>query len=143
MLFLSAMALDIVEPSIDDQQTIIETYENDTLKLPNGPIDWSWSIEQCLTWHRPNHLYFQLGNALFLIAFLAPRGPFSVLCARCALVLGSILMLMWGYMIQCTGDVILWSAAFLVVNVIYLIYLLCRFRPIRFDKEIEAVSDAI
>lgn len=141
MMFFTAMALDIVESSTDDQQqTIIDTYDNDTFKLTNGPYDWAWSIEQCLTWHRPQHLYFQLGNALFLLAFLAPHGSYSTLCARCALVIGSILMTMWGYLVQCTADVILWSVAFLVVNVIYLLYLLCRLRPIRFDKEIEAVS---
>lgn len=121
----------------------INNYMNGTNSLdPNLPIsDWSF-MNQCLSWDRPpNHLYFQLGNALFLIAFLAPHGSHSLLCARCALVLGSILLTMWGYLIECQADVIVWNGSFLVINLVYLLTLLYRLRPIRFDKEIEAVSE--
>lgn len=117
---------------------IYSLFENGTFKLPNGPGDWS--IEHCVSWHRLHHLYFQLGNALFLIAFLLPHGSYSLLCSRCALVIGSILLTMWGYLIECSADVVVWHGSFLFINVVYLIVLLCRLRPVRFDKEIEAVS---
>lgn len=135
------MALDIVEsPSSrgDPLDLLTSFFENQTLKSANVPGDWT--VAQCLSWNRPHHLYFQLGNALFFIAFLAPHGSYGMLCARCALVVGSILMTMWGYLVECTMDVVVWSGSFLVVNIVYLIVLLCRLRPVRFDKEIEAVS---
>lgn len=163
---LSALALDIMESQTDGGGagdsvggivvssstgatinsdtlgSIVNLYDNRTFKLASGPGDWS--IEQCLlSWSRPHHLYFQLGNALFFIAFLAPHGSYGLLCSRCALVVGSILLTMWGYLIECTADVVVWSGSFIVINVIYLIVLLCRLRPVRFDKEIEAVSFVI
>lgn len=126
----------IIVGGINGQHTIT-TYDNGTFKTTAG--DWS-IIEQCLSWRRPNHLYFQLGNAFFFLAFLAPNGSYGMLWLRCALVIGCILLTMWGWLIECTGDVVLWSCIFLVTNLIYLIVLLCRLRPVRFDKEIEAVS---
>lgn len=155
MLLLSAMALDMADTSssgttIDTndvvQQISTGTYDNGTYKLSNGFNGGfggfgDWTFEQCLSWQRPpHHLYFQLANALFFIAFLAPCGSYGLLCSRCALVIGSILMTMWGYLIECTADVVVWSGSFLVINVVYLIVLLYRLRPIRFEKEIESVS---
>lgn len=140
-MILTAMALDIVDasPNSGDPLDPLGTlFDNGTFKSANGPGEWS--IEHCRSWSRPNHLYFQLANALFFIAFLAPHGSSGMLCARFALVCGSILMTMWGYLIECTADVVVWNGSFIVINFVYLIVLLCRLRPVRFDKEIEAVS---
>lgn len=161
---LSAMAFDSIEPSSsgiagdggsavnvtaasdggaggsgtgsDLLDPIFSLFENGTFQLPNG----DWSMEHCLSWNRPHHLYFQLGNALFLIAFLLPHGSYGLLCARFALVMGSISLAMWGYLIECSADVVAWNASFLIINIVYLLVLLYRLRPVRFDKEIEAVS---
>lgn len=99
-----------------------------------------WSIEQCIIWQRPHHLYFQLGNAFLLLAFLAPHRPFGILWLRAMLVIGAILLAMYGYLIDCAHDVVLWSSLFFGVNTIYLIAALCRLRPVRFEREIDAVS---
>ena len=99
-----------------------------------------WSIEQCIIWQRPHHMYFQLGNAFLLLAFLAPHRPFGILWLRAMLVIGAILLAMYGYLIDCAQDVVLWSSLFFGVNTIYLIAALCRLRPVRFDREIDAVS---
>ncbi|XP_055390112.1 myb-like protein I [Condylostylus longicornis] len=100
-----------------------------------------WSIKQCLIWSRPYEIYFQLSNAFFLIAFIAPNSPYGMLWMRSFLLIGCVLMATYGWFIQCRPDVILWSGLFLSVNFIYLIILICRLRPIRFEKEIEAVSE--
>lgn len=163
MLLLSAMALGLVESTSPNGAAAATTAggdsssvlsfsgsgggglfagiggDNDTFRT--GPGDWS--IEQCLSWRRPHHLYFQLANAFFFLAILAPHGAYGMLWLRCMLIVGFILMGMWGWLIECTGDVVLWSGIFLVGNAIYLIVLLCRVRPVRFDKEIEAVSFSI
>lgn len=161
MLLLSTMALEeattaattssIGDVNNDVQQVATGGYDisnnsNITFKLSNGFSDFvgsaisDWTFEQCGQWQPPHHLYFQLANALFFIAFLAPHGSYSLLCARFALVLGSILLTMWGYFIECTADAIVWSGSFFLINTIYLFVLIYRLRPIRFDKEIEAVS---
>lgn len=130
------------------------SFDNITYKTPNngfgigsafdgfGVALGDWTFEKCTSWQRPpHHLYFQLANALFFIAFLAPCESYGSLFARCALVTGSILMIMWSYLIECTFDVFVWSGSFLAVNVIYLIVLIYRLRPIRFEKDIESVSE--
>lgn len=137
----------------ENHQPIAATFDNGTYKaVTDGALGLGlsfdgfdgfgdWTFEKCASWQRPpHHLYFQLANALFFIAFMSPCGSYGLLCARCALVIGSILMTMWGYLIECTVDVIVWSGSFLVVNVIYLFVLVYRLRPIRFAKEIESVS---
>lgn len=106
--------------------------------IRSAPGDWS--IEQCLIWQRPHHMYFQLGNAFLLLAFLAPHRPFGILWLRSMLVVAAVLLAMYGYLIDCAQDVVLWSSLFLGINSIYLIIALCGLRPVRFEREIDAVS---
>lgn len=96
---------------------------------------------KCAQWHwqRPHHVYFQVANALFLIAFLSPHKSYGFLLARCALVFASILMTMWSYLIECSLDGVIWSGLFLVINIVYLFVLIYQMRPVRFEKEIDAV----
>lgn len=112
---------------------------NGTFKSVNS---WPRSLlEVCSSWQtEPQHFYFQLGFAFFFMAMLAPHNPFGMLWLRSILVIGCVLMAMYGWLIECTPDIVIWAVLILVVNLIYLIILLCRLRPIRFDKEIESVS---
>lgn len=114
------------------------TWDNNGTLRSINPGDWS--IEQCLIWQQPHHLYFQLGWAFLFLAFLAPHGPFGSLWMRATMLIGCIMMGMYGYLIECTPDVVLWSGLGIGINFIYLIVVLCRLRPVRFDQEIEAVS---
>lgn len=113
--------------------------DNETFRV-DAPGDWS--VEQCLSWRRPNqHLYFQLGNAFFFLAFLSTHGAWGQMWLRSMLIIGCVLMVMWGWLVECNSDAVLWSGLFLAVNLVYFVVLVCRLRPVRFDKEIEAVSD--
>lgn len=145
MLLLSAMALGLVVESTKTSADLKVTRDTDILgnetHKSTGPGDWT--IEHCSSWHRPNHLYYQLGNAFFFLAFVAPHGSYGMLWLRCSLVIGCILLTMWGWIIECTGDVVLWSSIFLATNLVYLVILLCRLRPVRFEKEIESVSSFV
>lgn len=116
-------------------------YDNNGTLRSTYPGDWS--IEQCLAWQQPHHLYFQLGWAFLFLAFLAPHGPFGSLWMRATLLIGCIMMGMYGYLVECTMDVVFWSGLGIGINFVYLIVVLCRLRPVRFDKEIEAVSEDI
>lgn len=144
MLLLSAMALGLVVESTKTTDLKItrdtDILGNETHKSTGSIGPGDWTIEHCTSWHRPNHLYYQLGNAFFFLAFVAPHGSYGMLWLRCSLVIGCILLTMWGWIIQCTGDVVFWSTIFLATNFVYLIILLCRLRPVRFEKEIESVS---
>ncbi|XP_034490682.1 blood vessel epicardial substance isoform X2 [Drosophila innubila] len=117
------------------------TWDNNGTLRSINPGDWS--IEQCLMWQQPHHLYFQLGWAFLFLAFLAPHGPFGSLWMRATMLIGCIMMGMYGYLIECTPDVVFWSGLGIGINFVYLIVVLCRLRPVRFDQEIEAVYVAL
>ncbi|XP_037029954.1 blood vessel epicardial substance isoform X2 [Bradysia coprophila] len=145
MLLLSAMALGLVVESTKTSTDLKVTRDTDLLgnetHKSTGPVDWT--IEHCALWHRPNHLYYQLGNAFFFLAFVAPHGSYGMLWLRCSLVVGCILLTMWGWIIECSADVVLWSSIFLATNLVYLVVLLCRLRPVRFEKEIESIYSSL
>ncbi|XP_031628557.1 blood vessel epicardial substance isoform X2 [Contarinia nasturtii] len=98
---------------------------------------------KCGQWQQVNDVYFQVANALFLIAFLAPHKSYGFLLARCSLVVGSILLTLWSYLIECSLDALIWSGLFLAVNFMYLLVLMYQMRPVRFEKEIDAVYVAL
>ncbi|KAL9695054.1 hypothetical protein quinque_014339 [Culex quinquefasciatus] len=99
-----------------------------------------WTLMECFSLRRTQHLYYQLGNGLFLLAFLAPNAPFGMLWLRCVVIAGCVLLIIWGWQVECTVDVVVWASLFLAVNAIYVGALLCKLRPVKFEKEIEAVS---
>lgn len=126
------------------------TSENDTSPFRSiAPIgDWTIVQPDCgssSVWRRPlsQHLYFQLGNACFLIAFLAAHGAAGQLWLRCWLCCGCVLLMLWGWLVECSSDAMLWNCVFLTVNAGYGLVLLIRLRPVRFDKEVEAVYAAL
>lgn len=98
---------------------------------------------ECFSLRRTHHLYYQIGNGLFFIAFLAPNGPFGILWLRCVVIAGCVLMIVWGWQVECTMDVVIWASLFLFVNAVYVGALLCKLRPVKFEKEIEAVYVAL
>ncbi|XP_049539821.1 uncharacterized protein LOC125953962 isoform X1 [Anopheles darlingi] len=110
---------------------------------------WPWmflgwvSGPDCFAHSQHEHLYYQIGHALFLIAFLGPNSVYGVLWLRCLALAGCVLMLLWGWLVVCSFDVIGWFSLFFAVNALYVIVLLCRLRPVKFDKEIESVYVAL
>lgn len=111
------------------------------------PGQWTFHSDlQCggLAWKTPsNHLYFQLGNGLLLLAFLSPNSLAGMLWLRCVLSVGCVLLVMWGWLIECSIDIVLWFGLFLIINLLHSIVLIVRLRPIKFDREIEAVSECV
>uniref|UniRef100_A0A1B0DB77 POPDC1-3 domain-containing protein n=1 Tax=Phlebotomus papatasi TaxID=29031 RepID=A0A1B0DB77_PHLPP len=158
MLLLSALALGLVESTgqnvasgigrggVADTSASGEDNmwdSNTTFRLDSSPVEWAIGMDlttACPTMRRPHHLYYQLGNALMAVAFLAPGGPYGQLWLRSVLVIGCVLMAMWGWLVECTVDAFIWAIVFLVINFIHVIVLLFRLRPVKFEKEIESVS---
>lgn len=99
---------------------------------------------QCESSYSLQPLYYHIGCAFFLLAFLAPSyryGP--ALYMRCTLIFGCILFLMWSYLVECRPDVLIWTLLFLFVNLIHMAILICKLRPVKFEKEIEEVSKSM
>lgn len=98
---------------------------------------------QCHSTYSLQPLYYHIGCAFFLLAFLAPSHRHgAALFMRCMFIFGSVLFAMWSYLSECRPDVLLWSAIFINANLIHLVTLICKLRPVKFDKEIEEVSNA-
>lgn len=158
------MALGLVESSNGElPETPVNSLDNNTQKTlatPNNAIngnthegtnlvDSFWNLlgnvlaNQCRQTHSLQHLYYQIGCGFFLLGFIAPSNLSGVLYMRCMLIIGCILFVMWSYLIECRPDVIIWSGLFILANFIHMAILICKLRPVKFDKEIEAVSNNI
>lgn len=154
------MALGLVETGNSEEIPTNQTFTVDTQKVStdgdgalqqDGSSDLLWSFlvkqlspiiaGQCHSTYSLQPLYYHIGCAFFLLAFLAPSHRHgAALYARCMLVFGCILFAMWSYLSECRPDVLLWSAIFIIANLIHMVILICKLRPVKFDKEIEEVS---
>lgn len=87
------------------------------------------------------HFYFHIGCGFFLLAFLATSHRYgNALYMRCMFTFGCVLFLMYSYIVECHPDVLIWTLAFIVINLIHMILLISKLRPVKFEKEIEEVS---
>lgn len=148
------MALGLVEPgNSDDSQSSNETFLEDTQKIStsvdgdgtlhhqDGASNLVWSLMlkhlgtfiagQCHSTYILQPTYYHIGCAFFLLAFLAPSHRYgAALYMRCMLVFGCILFAMWSYLTECRPDVLIWSAVFIMANLIHMVILICRLRPV-------------
>jgi Popeye protein conserved region len=156
------MALGLVESVNSDEIPTNQTLTEDAQKIltnidgegsshqeATGDLVWSFVTKQlspfiagqCHSTYSLQPLYYHIGCAFFLLAFLAPSHRYgAALYARCMLVFGCVLFSMWSYLTECRPDVLLWSAIFIIANLIHMVILICKLRPVKFDKEIEEVS---
>ena len=96
---------------------------------------------QCRAAYTFNHFYYHIGCAFFLLAFLATSYRYgNALYMRCMFTFGCILYLMYSYLVECHPDVLIWTLMFIVINLIHMILLISKLRPVKFEKEIEEVS---
>jgi hypothetical protein len=136
----------ILPYSTNEPQRVPETHHHDEVTT-NLFFDFlsnqigSIIAGQCHTTYALQPFYYHLGCAFFLLGFLAPSQRYgAALYMRCMLIFGSILFVMWSYLNECRPDVLMWSGVFIVANLIHMFILICRLRPVKFEKEIEEVS---
>ncbi|XP_026318800.1 blood vessel epicardial substance-like isoform X2 [Hyposmocoma kahamanoa] len=103
---------------------------------------WDMYLHQCSSWKPINHIFFQVTNACFLLAFLAPHTPSGLIWLRVCLVLGCAFSGFYAW-VECNLDAVIWDCAFLVINFVYLAMHFYLLRPIKFHKEIEEVYIAL
>lgn len=157
------MALGLVETGSDDEVTTsnlsivedtqkVSTSLDGDMAVQDGAPDLIWSFlskqlggliaGQCHSTYSLQPLYYHIGCAFFLLAFLAPSHRYgAALYMRCMLVFGCVLFVMWSYLTECRPDVMLWSGTFILANLIHMAILICKLRPVKFDKDIEEVSN--
>ncbi|KAG8178965.1 hypothetical protein JTE90_013121 [Oedothorax gibbosus] len=102
----------------------------------NGPFDWVVCVG---SWLPPNHLLFQIANVFLLLSYLAPVGTYGLLYLRSCLTVGSLFFALWGWLVLCALDTLLWNAAFTLINLFHVGALLYMLRPVRFPAELEEV----
>lgn len=129
------------QSKITNSDGVQQSGSNDLVSTHVMKILQNFIAAQCDATFSLQPLYYHIGCAFFLLAFLAPSyryGP--ALYMRCMLTFGCILFLMWSYLVECRPDVLLWTLLFILVNIIHMAILICKLRPVKFEKEIEEVS---
>jgi len=91
-------------------------------------------------WLPVNHLYFQLANIFLFLSYLAPNGIYGILYLRITLCVGCFFFTIWGYLVLCALDTVIWNGLFVIINFIHAICIAYSLRPVRFSVELEQVS---
>lgn len=129
----------LVAPTkVSDSPTI--DHVNVTIhERPFSASMWDLYLNHCPKWRPINHIFFQVANVFFLLAFLAPHSPKGLIWLRVALVLGCAFSGMWAWSIECYLDAVVWNSVFIVINFLYFALQFYLLRPIKFHKDIEEV----
>ncbi|KAM8953977.1 popeye domain-containing protein 1 isoform 1-T1 [Pelodytes ibericus] len=96
--------------------------------------------EICENWREIHHLVFHLANACFAIGVVIPTTlNLHMIFMRGMLCLGCAFFIIWAVLFRCALDIMIWNAAFLVLNFMHFIYLVYKKRPIKIEKELKGI----
>ncbi|KAK8788837.1 popeye domain-containing protein 1-like [Amblyomma americanum] len=93
----------------------------------------------CPQWLDTNHLLFQLANIFLFLSYMAPAGLYGLLYLRICLTVGSFFFALWGYVILCAFDTMVWNAFFTAINLVHVCVLMYVLRPVRLPPNMELV----
>ncbi|XP_069743565.1 blood vessel epicardial substance isoform X1 [Narcine bancroftii] len=106
----------------------------------NGTGPLSSQTQSCSNWKEIHHLIFHLANICFAIGLLIPTTVKShMILLRGMLTAGCALFIAWAVFYRCALDIVIWNSLFLVLNMMHLIYLLYKRRPIKINKELKVL----
>ncbi|KAM6893366.1 popeye domain-containing protein 1 [Xenentodon cancila] len=98
----------------------------------------------CQEWEQTQHVLFHLGNLSLLLALVIPSTlDLHMILLRLLLMTGCGLFIAWATLYRCNLDVMVWNVVFLIVNIMHLLFLLYRRRPIKIDRELKLVYKRI
>ncbi|KAG0422701.1 hypothetical protein HPB47_001492 [Ixodes persulcatus] len=95
----------------------------------------------CPAWLNINHYLFQTANFFLLLSYLIPGGPYALLQLRVVIGLGSFFFALWGYVILCAFDTLVWNALFTLINLVHICVLVRGMQRVSFTTELEAVFE--
>ncbi|XP_069938080.1 popeye domain-containing protein 3 [Cherax quadricarinatus] len=155
MAFLNATHHDwhtIINTTEDDWHTTVNTTEDDWHTTVNTTED-DWQINvnatflgslfSCDKWSQPQHLLFQLANGCFFVSYLAPSQRKGLLFMHLILILGFLLYSTWAWNVICAPDVFSWNFTFMLLNMGQTLYIIYQMRPVKVNKELEAMYEAL
>ncbi|XP_064473684.1 blood vessel epicardial substance-like [Ornithodoros turicata] len=93
----------------------------------------------CPAWLPTNHILFQMANIFLFLSYMAPGGIHGLLYLRICLAIGSFFFALWGYVILCAFDTLVWNVFFTLINLVHVIVLMYILRPVRFSTDMEKV----
>ncbi|XP_051880043.1 blood vessel epicardial substance [Pristis pectinata] len=106
----------------------------------NGTEPLSSQTASCNNWKEIHHLIFHLANICFAIGLLIPTTvKIHMILLRGMISIGCALFIAWAVFYRCALDIVIWNSLFLILNMMHLIYLLYKRRPIKLDKELKVL----
>lgn len=108
----------------------------------NGPALVSYPMDLPFFSKCFGHLYFHLPYGILLICYMLPFGPpcQSMIAIRVGLFGASTVQVLLAGHFQYRSDVMVWNAAFAVVNIIYVLVLFYQVTLKKFSPESEQVK---
>ena len=101
---------------------------------------FSTDLSTKCNWLPANQFLFQLANIFLVFTyFVKPNGLFGLLQLRASLTMAGLCFGIWGGMVICSFDCMLWNSAFAVGNAIHLVYLMWKMTPKKFSDDQEAL----
>lgn len=92
-------------------------------------------------WNLLNHFLYQFANFFLVVSYLAPNSIGGILYLRCSVLLGSILYCLWGILVSCYIDAVIWNGFIIMINLCHVIAYIIR--PIRFSRPIHKVYEQL
>ncbi|XP_072355972.1 popeye domain-containing protein 1 isoform X1 [Scyliorhinus torazame] len=115
----------------------------------SAPSDYAFSTrmapisnqtESCDNWKEIHHLVFHVANFCFAIGLLIPTTvKIHMILLRAMMSIGCALFIVWAALYRCALDILIWNSLFLILNMLHLVYLLYKKRPIKLDKELRVL----
>ena len=126
---VNATATNILNSSWGEDSSAIKLHEEGAF-LFACLTDWTWS-----------HWLFLIANAILFIAYSIPfTNGVKAVIVRFLLFVGCAFNGLWGWMVICSFDTVIFSAVFMLLHFIHLSALAYQLQPIKFPHDIEQVS---
>ncbi|XP_064089427.1 popeye domain-containing protein 3-like isoform X5 [Macrobrachium nipponense] len=122
---------------------VVNGTEDDIEPLSLNNSTFLGTLLSCEKWSLPQHLLFQLANGLFFVSYLAPSQMKGLLFMHSILILGFLLYSTWAWNIICAPDVFSWNFTFMLLNMGQTLYIIYQMRPVKVNKELEAMYEAL
>lgn len=96
-------------------------------------------VPWCTSAPAPQQALFHVAHALFLVGFVAPSSRVGLLIMHSLLIVGFLVYSTWAWNVVCARDVFAWGFTFTLLNLGQTLYVLYQTRPVKTDRELEAV----
>ncbi|OQR74088.1 popeye domain-containing protein 3-like [Tropilaelaps mercedesae] len=114
-----------------------------SLQMPTSLLGKSDHLVICRSWKEPQHVLFQVANAFFVLAFVAPDNKYGVLFLHTLLMVAFLFTTAWAWNVLCAPDLFFYSFAAMIINMAQTIYLLFTHRQVKFPGELEDIYEVL